>query len=119
MLSKMDLVHLREMLDTARKAVEFVRGRSRHDLERDDQLRMALLWAIEAIGEGSKQVSEDVKVSAPAVPWQDLARTRDRVIHGYVELDLDIVWEIVTADWQVLIAELEKIVPPEEGEKGR
>ena len=116
MSSRRDVVHLREMLDTARKAVEFVRRRSRQDLDQDDQLRMALLWAIEAIGEGSKQISDDFKASARGVPWQDLARTRDRVIHGYFKLDLDIVWDIATADWPMLIAELEKIVPPEEGE---
>ena len=77
-----DATHLRRMLDTARKAVEFAHGRSRAALDSDDQLRMALLWAVTEVGEASKQVSDGVRAKARDIPWSDMAKSRDRMIHG-------------------------------------
>ena len=101
-------MRLREMLDTARAALELTHGRSRSDLETDHGLRMALLWAITEVGEGSKQVSDATRANAQDVPWSLMAKSRDRIIHGYLTIDLDIVWDIVTVDFPGVVAALEK-----------
>ncbi len=108
-----DEVRLREMLDTARTAVELTRDRSRSDLESDHGLRMALLWAITEIGEGSKQISDSARASAQDVPWSHMAKSRDRTVHGYLTIDLDIVWDIITNDFPAVVAALEKIAQAE------
>ena len=46
----------------------------------------------------------------PQVPWSQIARTRDRLIHGYFNVDLDIVWQIASADMPSLVRELKLIL---------
>ncbi len=105
---KGDEVRLRHMLDAARKAVAFVDGKRRNDLE-DELLSLALVRLLEIIGEAAKSVSEGIKERRPEVPWRLMAGTRDRLIHGYFDVDLDIVWAILTEDLPLLIDNLEQI----------
>ena len=53
---------------------------------------------LEVVGEAAKWLSEEFKEEHPDVPWRDMARTRDRLIHGYFGVDLDAVWETVDRD---------------------
>ncbi len=106
-----DVVRLRHMLDAARKAVDFVRGRKRSDLDTDEMLALALARLLEILGEASKNVSQTTTEAYPEIPWKQIAGTRDRLIHGYFDVDLDIVWEIVTSDLPSVITALESVVP--------
>ncbi len=106
-----DIVRLRHMLDAARKAMEFAQGRSRADLDADEMLELALIRLLEILGKAAKSVSLDYRQSYPRIPWKQIAGTRDRLIHGYFDVDMDIVWEIVTVDLPSLIVELEEIIP--------
>lgn len=115
MPSDRDITRLRHMLDAAGNAVSFVRGRARADLDTDPQLTMALLRALEVLGEASKRVSEEFRLRHPELPWKRMARTRDRLIHGYDNLDHDIIWDTVTAHLPEVVAALERILGPGEG----
>ena len=110
-----DVVRLRHILDAAQKAVAFCQGRTRTDLEEDELLALALVRLMEIIGEAAKAVSPKTRSEVPAVPWREIAGTRDRLIHGYADVDLDIIWAVVSKDLPPLIAELKKLVPPETG----
>lgn len=110
MLKDEDIVRLRHMLDAACRAAKFAQGRSRADLDTDDMFALALARLLEILGEAAKNVSPQCRQDYPQIPWKSVAGTRDHLIHGYFDVDLDIVWEIVTADLPPLIAELEKIV---------
>ncbi len=105
-----DLVRIRHMLDAAKKAVEFAHGRSRSDLDTDEQLTLALIRLLEVIGEAAKTVSSTTRQTYPGIAWKEIAGTRDRLIHGYFDVDLDIVWQIIAVDLPPLISQLEKIV---------
>ena len=109
-MSKPDAVRLRHMLDAARKAVQFAKGRTRADLEKDEMFMFALVRLLEVLGEAAKSVSEDVRQRAPKIAWQQVTGTRDRLVHAYFDVDLDIVWEIVTKDLPPLITALEQLV---------
>lgn len=110
MPSSEDSVRLRHMLDAARQAVQFAEGRDRADLDRDLMFSLAMVRLLEIIGEASKYLSEEFRQSTPQIPWKQIAGSRDRLIHGYFDVDLDIVWAIVANDLPVLVQELEKVV---------
>lgn len=112
MQTSKDIVRLRHMLDAARKAVQFVHRRSRKDLDEDEILSLALVRLLEVVGEAAKGVSLNLRQSYRSIAWAEIARTRDRLIHGYFDVDLDIVWQIITRDLPPLIAGLEKIISP-------
>ena len=107
-----DAVRLRHMLDAALKVREFVAGRTRGDLEQDERLALALVRLVEIIGEAAKQVSEETRTLHPHIPWASIMATRNRLIHGYFDVDLDIIWHIVSADLPALIPVLQRILTP-------
>ena len=107
-MSNEDAVRLRHMLDAARRAIDFMQGRAKSDLESDEQLSLAVVRLLEILGEAAKNVSEDLRKDYPDIPWRQIAGTRDRLIHGYFDVDLDIVWQIISTDLPLLAAQLEK-----------
>ena len=109
-ISEADAIRLRHMLDAAGKALSFVQDRSREDLETDEMLALALVRLLEILGEAAGRVSPDVQAELPTIPWRQVAGTRNRLIHGYFNIDLDIVWAIIQNDLPSCIAVLEKVV---------
>ena len=109
-----DHIRLRHMLDAAREAISFVRGRSHDDLAKDRMLALSLVKSIEIIGEAASRISEDVRNEHQEVPWRNIVAMRNRLIHAYYDVDIDRVWDTVTADLPPLVEKLESILPPEE-----
>lgn len=104
------------MLDFALKAVQFNKGRKRADLDSNEMLAMATIHLIEVIGEASRTTSRELRRKYPEVPWDSISGTRNRLAHGYIDVDLDIVWTIVTVDLPPLIVQLRHILKNEEHE---
>jgi uncharacterized protein with HEPN domain len=102
-----DAIRLRHMLDAVREAQGFAASRSRSDLDHDRLLLLALVKAIEIIGEAASRVSAATRLECADIPWQDIVAMRHRLIHGYFDIDLDIVWSTVTDDLPSLAAQLE------------
>jgi uncharacterized protein with HEPN domain len=107
---KTDTVRLQHMLDAAQKAIQFTQGRSRQDLNDDEMLALAIVRLVEILGEAAKNVSPDTRAQAPNIPWRQIAGTRDRLSHAYFDVNLDIIWDIVTNDLPTLIPKLQKIL---------
>ena len=105
-----DTSRLCHMLDAARKAVEFSSGKDRGSLDSDEKLLLSLTRLLEIIGEAAKNVSPELCKKHPEIPWKDIAGMRDRLSHGYFEVDYDIVWKIISDDLPALIAQLKKLV---------
>jgi len=104
---------LRHMLDHAREAVAFARSKTRADLDADRLLNLALTRLLEIVGEAAGRVPEDVRVRHPEIPWPQIVGLRNRLVHGYDSVDLDILWQIVTSDLPPLIASIESIIAEE------
>jgi uncharacterized protein with HEPN domain len=96
------------MLDHAVEAVERARGRAREDLDRDRTLELTLTRLVEVVGEAASRVGEEGRALLPALPWRQIASMRNRLIHGYDTVDLDILWDVVQIDLPPLIAELKR-----------
>jgi uncharacterized protein with HEPN domain len=93
-----DEVRLRHLLEAIDTAARFVEGRQRADLDEDEMLRLALTKLVEIVGEAAKQVGAETRAAHPAVPWAAAARMRDRLVHHYFDIDLDVLWTTVTED---------------------
>lgn len=113
-MSNPDLIRLRHILDAARKATRFAEGRSREDLDTDEMLNLSLVRLLEIIGEAARAVSPAFREAHQEIVWRKMVGMRDRLIHGYFDVNLDVVWETVTEDLPGLIVALEKFVSPED-----
>ena len=102
-------VTLRQMLSYVREAMGMGARTTRAELGSDIVLTRSLVHTLEMIGEAARRVTEDDRASYPAVPWQDIVDLRNRLIHGYDQVDYDTVWQIVLEDLPQLAAELERI----------
>jgi uncharacterized protein with HEPN domain len=88
-------IRLHHMLDAATEVLRLTSGRHRQDLEADRQLTWALIKAIEIIGEAAGQLSEETKTEHSNIPWRDIIGMRNRLVHAYVDINLDILWKPV------------------------
>jgi uncharacterized protein with HEPN domain len=105
-----DAIRVRHILDAAREAVAFVHGRSRQDLDTNRMLGLALVRLLEIIGEAARGISGAFREAHPQVSWARMAGMRDRLVHGYFDVNLDVVWETVTHDLPLLIDQVEQIL---------
>ena len=105
-----DAVRLRHMLDAAHKARAFMRNRSRSELESDEMLALAVVRLLEILGEAAARVSPAVQAELPNIPWRQIIGTRNRLIHGYFNVDLDIIWTILQHDLPTCTTELETAI---------
>ncbi len=112
-MSKDDEVRLRHMLDAACEALSFARGRERDDLDLDRQFVLALIKDIEIVGEAATQVTAPTRRELREMPWERIVGMRNRLVHAYFDINLDILWETVRKDLPDLIAILELAIPPE------
>ncbi len=85
-------------------------GRSRADLDKDRQFNLALVRLLEIVGEAAARVPEEVRAPHPEVPWPQIISLRNRLIHGYDEVDFDVLWQIITRDLPPLVQSLERIL---------
>jgi len=110
---KDDAVRLYHMFESAREAVGYARGRSREDLEKDRPLVHSLVRCLEIVGEAANNVSQEFRNSNPQIAWMDMIGMRNRLIHAYFDVDLDIVWKTVNEELPPLIAAIDPILSAE------
>ena len=109
-----DQTRIRHMLAAGYDAQAFVQGKTREDLASDRMLTRALINCIEDIGEAAANLTPAYKEQHTELPWRQIVAMRNRLIHGYFEVDLDRVWDTATNDIPALIVALEQIVPSED-----
>lgn len=105
-----DLIRLRHMLESALEATAFVANKERSSLDRDRVLTLALMKSIEIIGEAASKISDETKADYRQIPWIQIVGMRNRLIHAYHEVDLDVLWHTVIDDLPPLIDSVKRIV---------
>ena len=113
-MDQADLIRLQHMRDAANEALKFAAGKARADLDNDRMLVLAILRDLEIIGEAASRVSLRARQGSVAIPWDDMVGMRNRLIHGYFDVNLDTVWETISHDLPRLIADLDKTLGPME-----
>jgi len=85
------------VLENLRLAREFTEGlSSAAELAANRKTLYAVIRALEIVGEATKRVPQEIRDRAPKVPWAAMAGMRDRLIHGYREVDTNLVWRTAT-----------------------
>lgn len=110
-----DQVTLRHMRDYVEEAVNLVGDRSKADLETDRVVFLASLKLVENVGESATRISKAMTEAHPYIPWREIIGTRNRLIHGYDDIDVDILWEIMSADFPALLSKIEALIVDHKG----
>lgn len=92
-------------------AVAKTRGLAREAYDADENLRLALIHLVQVIGEAARQVSNEFAEAHPDIPWTNIIGMRHKVVHDYLGVDEDIVWQVVTVDLPKLVSAIESLVP--------
>ena len=108
-----DDAYLLDMLLSARDALEFISGLTYAEFEASQLRQNAVVKSVEIVGEAANRVSSGRKEALSHIPWAEIVGMRNRLVHAYFEIDIDLVWKTVQEDLPVLIAELERVVPRE------
>ena len=105
-----DDIRLRHMLDAANQAIAFMKGRSKLSLDADAMLLLAVVKAIEIVGEAAAKITKERQADIPQIPWPQIISMRNRLTHAYFDIDTDVVWQTVVEDLPELIRELETVI---------
>ncbi len=105
-----DRIRLQHMVDAGREAIGFASGQTRTDLDSNRMLLLSLVKSVEILGEAANKVSDELRNEYPDFPWREMVTMRNRLIHGYFDINLDIVWQTVVTELPPLIAALESIL---------
>jgi len=105
-----DLIYIRHALDAAEKIHAFTKGKTRGVLDADEKLALALVRLLEIIGEAAKCVSPEFGSRNQDIPWKKMIGMRNRLIHGYFDINYDIIWDTVINDIPGLVNLLKKVL---------
>ena len=109
--------YLRDILEYTAVAGDLLGDMPLQEFEADRRTHLAVVRALEIIGEAARQVPDAVRRRYPEVPWGDVIGMRHKVIHGYFGVDLRVVWETVRDDLPPLRAAIARML--EDFERGR
>ncbi|HXF89847.1 MAG TPA: DUF86 domain-containing protein [Xanthobacteraceae bacterium] len=91
-----DRTRLQHIAEAADLVLQFIKGRTRNDLDSDAMLLLAVVRALEIIGEAANNVSAETRANLPDLPWTQMIGMRHRLVHAYFDVNRDIVWSTAT-----------------------
>ncbi len=108
-----DRFRLQHMLAAAQETLTFIEGKTRESLNTDRGLVLILIQEITIIGEAASKVSAECRASTPQIPWVLITGMRNRLIHAYFDVNLDIIWNTAVKRLPELITQLEQLLTNE------
>ena len=109
-----DAVRLRHMREAATMALEMADGHDQTELATNTVLALALTRCLEILGEAASKISPDVCAKFPTIPFPKIVSMRNRLIHAYFDVNLDMVWTTVCDDLPDLLRALEEALAAED-----
>jgi len=105
-----ELVIIKKIIQHASDAIEFVKGTSYDQFVENRKDINATTHSILQIGELSKKIEPDTKMTYKQIPWKEMAGARDRIVHDYDGINLRLIWDIIENDLPELIVTLQNII---------
>jgi uncharacterized protein with HEPN domain len=110
MLAKRDLATLIDIANAGQAALDFLGAMSLREFISDPKAVSSVQHQLMIMGEAVKRLSAECKDRMPGISWAQIARMRDRLIHSYDDVDLDIVWRTVRRNVPQLLEQLERLI---------
>src|SRR3990172_7498018 len=101
---------VQDILDSVNDIGNFIEGMDFKEFIEDKKTIYSVVRAIEIIGEATKNIPEQIKKKYPEVPWKKMAGMRDRLVHEYFGVDLEILWGTAKEDVPVLKTPVSKVL---------
>ncbi|MDY7015587.1 MAG: DUF86 domain-containing protein [Cyanobacteriota bacterium] len=106
---KRDPQFLLDMLQSAELILDYVNQCSKDDFMRSIQLQDSIIRRLLIIAEAARRVSEPKRQTLPQIPWREINGMRNRLVHEYDDVNLDIVWNVVQSEIPILIEQLKPV----------
>ena len=105
-----DRIRIQHMVDAGEEALSFVRAAKKEDFWQSRLLILSVIKEIEIIGEAASKISEETKLKYSKILWKDIVGMRNRLIHGYFDVNINLVWNTAKNNLPPLIKSLKGIL---------
>jgi uncharacterized protein with HEPN domain len=109
-MKKDDRIYLDHILDSFSKILQYLDGVSYAVFLESEEKQDAVIRKIEVAGEATKRLSVTLREKYDHIPWRAIAGMRDKLIHDYLDVDIDTVWATASEDIPRLITEIESVL---------
>jgi uncharacterized protein with HEPN domain len=105
-----DHVYLMHIQDSLREVQTFIQGESYESFLEKRMVQNAVMRSFEVVGEAARRISPELRKAHPEMPWRLMSDFRNKLIHDYFGLDLEVIWRSATEDTSLLLQQIEKLV---------
>ena len=105
-----EIEFLKHILDETAFILEYTQNISQQEFLKDEVYKRASARSVEIIGEAVKNLSKEFREQHPSIDWKKITGTRDRLIHGYMEIDYDLLWDIIRNKVPQLDQDIKQII---------
>lgn len=109
-MKKDQTIFLKDILNSIEQIKQYQINLTKEQFVKDVKTQDAIIRRLEIIGEAARNISQDEREKHSEIPWREIIGTRDKLIHGYFYLDLDLVWEILPKDLPDLEQKIKQII---------
>jgi uncharacterized protein with HEPN domain len=113
-MKKDAMVYLQHIMDAINRIEKYLDKVTCEEFLENELVQAAVIREIEIIGEASKRLPEDFRIKNPNMPWRKMAGMRDKLVHDYMGVDIDAVWDTVDRDIPQLKNKLISVIESEE-----
>lgn len=100
----------KDIRQSAQKALAFLGNMTYETFVTDEKTAFAVVRALEIVGEAGKRIPQAIRDRYPEVPWRSMTGIRDKLIHDYVSVNLEVVWRTVTEDLPALLPLIQQML---------
>ena len=95
MIEREQKLFIEDIINAIESIISFIGQMTLEDFKKDEKTLSAVIWKFEIIGEAAKNLKNDIVVKNIHIPWSEMARMRDRLIHGYQSINPEIIWKTI------------------------